>query len=255
MTTTSGGFITGRWSHIAILNYRAEASLLTPLLPKGVELDSWNGQAFVSIVGLSFEHLRVLSVPVPFYRRFQQVNLRFYVRRTSGRDCRKGVVFIREFVPYRAMIAASRLLYNQRYCFARMEHHVETGPVAHELESGRCSSGEVPTAVEYCWRYSGRWNQMRVKAASSPEVPRAGSFEEFITRRPWGYCRRRNASLEFQVSRAEWLVSAGSGSLDCDPARVFGKDFAGLLSDEPVSAFLSPGSPIALSLATRCSAL
>jgi len=254
MTTTSGGFLTGRWSHIAILNYRAESSLLTPLLPRGVELDSWNGQAFVSIVGLSFEHLRVLRVPVPFYRLFQQVNLRFYVRRTLGRECRKGVVFIKEFVPHRAMIAASRLLYNQRYCFARMEHRVETGPPAPELEAAGCSVGEVPTAVEYCWRHSGRWNRMRVEAAGAPEVPRAGSFEEFITRRHWGYSRRRNASLEFQVDRAEWLVSAGSGSLDCDAAGVFGNDFARLLSDEPASAFLSPGSPIALSLVTRLGA-
>jgi hypothetical protein len=164
------------------------------------------------------------------------------------------VVFIKELVPHRAMIAASRLLYNQKYCFAKMEHHIETGPPGHELEAARCSSGQVPTAIEYCWRHSGRWNRMRVKAASAPEAPRAGSFEEFITRRHWGYSQRRSASLEFQVNRAEWLVSAGSGSLDCDPARVFGNDFAELLADKPVSGFLSPGSPIALSLATRLSA-
>jgi len=250
-----GGFLTACWSHIAILNYRADPSRLMPLLPRGVELDLWNGQTYVSMVGLLFEHLKILNVPVPFYRRFQQVNLRFYVRRLSEKGYRRGVVFIKEFVPYRSMIAATWLLYNQRNSFARMAYRVETPSPAAEFQTTSCWSGKLSTAVEYCWQHSGRWNRMRVEATASPEVPRAGSLEEFITRRHWGYCRRRGAALEFEVRRTEWLVSAGSGWLDCDSARLFGKDFSGLLSDEPASALLSPGSPIALSLATRWSAL
>src|SRR5712692_217926 len=93
------GFLTAEWRHIALLNYPADPALLTPLLPKGLELDLWNGQALVSVVGLLFEGVRILGIRLPFYRRFEQVNLRLYVRRTVESGWRQGVVFVREFVP------------------------------------------------------------------------------------------------------------------------------------------------------------
>src|SRR5262249_5265677 len=165
------GFLTAEWRHIVILSYPADPALLTQLLPECVELDLWNGQAFVSIVGLLFERTSVLRVRLPLYRRFEQVNLRFYVRRRVGDDWRRGVVFIKEIVPYRSLAIAARFLYRENCEFAHMRHLVETEDAKSTKEqidserkdlrvrcAGRCSGEKGPgTIVEYCWRRSGHW--------------------------------------------------------------------------------------------------
>ena len=74
--------------------------MLAPLVPAGTTLDSFDGQTFISLVGFMFEDTRVLGVPVPGHREFEEVNLRCYVRRhdpESG-EVKRAVVFIREFI-------------------------------------------------------------------------------------------------------------------------------------------------------------
>jgi hypothetical protein len=105
---TAGVFLTARWSHLAMLNREVDRALLMPLLPAGVELDDWNGAHHVSAVGFLFLGTRVLGVPVPFHADFEEVNLRFYVRRESGGSLRRGVVFVRELVPRRLIALIGR---------------------------------------------------------------------------------------------------------------------------------------------------
>ena len=64
-----------------LLNYPCRREWLEPLVPSGTELDTWQGEALVSLVGFLFTDTRLLGVPVPFHRTFEEVNLRFYVRR------------------------------------------------------------------------------------------------------------------------------------------------------------------------------
>jgi uncharacterized protein YqjF (DUF2071 family) len=235
------GFITAEWRHIAILNYTADPALLRPLLPNGVELDLWNGQPFMSIVGLLFERISVLGIRLPFFGRFEQVNLRFYVRRQAGSGWRRGVVFVREFVPYRSLAAGARLFYNQNFKFARMRHRVETA----SWQGG-------PTAVEYGWRNSGRWNRLGLTTTGPSQTPPERSLEEFIAERYWGYAdAARGRHLEFEVRRPAWLVSPADGWLDCDTAKVYGEKFADLVTHEPASAFLAWGSAVGLGIRAR----
>jgi uncharacterized protein len=242
-------FLTAQWRNIAILNYQGSPALLTPLLPNGIELDLRNGQAFLSVVGLLFERVRVHGIPLPFYRRFEQVNLRFYVRRRVQGDWRRGVVFVKEFVPYRSMAAAARLLYSQSYEFARMRCRIETGNAEFRGQPLGCPDGRTAsTTVEYSWWHSHRWNRLGVSATGPSEVPAVGSLEEFITERHWGYAETSpRGFMEFQVRRPAWLVCAADGWLDCDSSKVYGDAFAGILSSKPVSAFVAAGSAVALS--------
>ena len=84
-------------------------------VPTGTTLDSWRGQTFVSLVGFQFQNTKVLGVPVPSHQSFEEVNLRFYVRRVVGDEIRPGVVFIRELVPRLAVGGMARLLYREPY--------------------------------------------------------------------------------------------------------------------------------------------
>jgi hypothetical protein len=65
----------------------------------------------------------LLGIPLPFHRNFEEVNLRFYVR--SGE--KRGVVFVQELVPKRAVAFLANALYNEHYRVARMSHAIENG--------------------------------------------------------------------------------------------------------------------------------
>lgn len=82
-----------------MLNFVAEPKLLEPILPVGTELDFHEGETFVSVVGFLFLDTRIMGVPIPLHRNFEEVNLRFYVRRRAPEGWRRGVVFVRELVP------------------------------------------------------------------------------------------------------------------------------------------------------------
>src|SRR6266550_3971079 len=65
-----------------MLNYVVDPNVLGPHVPKGTELDHRNGNHFVSLVGFLFLDTHILSLPAFFHQNFEEVNLRFYVRRT-----------------------------------------------------------------------------------------------------------------------------------------------------------------------------
>ncbi|HWN91309.1 MAG TPA: DUF2071 domain-containing protein, partial [Verrucomicrobiae bacterium] len=111
MKTVRRPFLTARWSNLAILTWEVPPALLEPHLPAGLELDRRDGAAFASLVAFDFLDTRVLGIPWPGFTRFPEVNLRFYVRRGE----RRGVVFIREFVPQAVVGWVARALYNEPY--------------------------------------------------------------------------------------------------------------------------------------------
>src|SRR5512141_1748910 len=100
-------FLTAEWNNLLMLNYAVDASLLEPFVPAGTELDAFDGKTYLSLVGFEFNRTRVLGFAVPFHQNFEEVNLRFYVRRGSKR----GVVFIRELVPRYAVAAIARWVF------------------------------------------------------------------------------------------------------------------------------------------------
>jgi uncharacterized protein YqjF (DUF2071 family) len=74
-------FLTAEWRYLAMLNFDVDPTVLRRLVPAGTELDDWRGRTFVSVVGFLFLNTHVLGMPIPFHRDFEEVNLRFYVRR------------------------------------------------------------------------------------------------------------------------------------------------------------------------------
>ena len=179
-----------------MVNYEIDPAALAPLVPAGTELDELHGRVFVSMVGFLFLKTRVFGVPFPWHQNFEEVNLRFYVRRWLGEAAgwRRGAVFVREIVPKRIVATVARVIYNEPYLACPMEHRVERSPGT--------------TAAEYRWRHAGRWNALSVTAAGGePEDIAPGSEEEFITEHYWGYNRQRDGgTMEYAVEHPRWRV-------------------------------------------------
>src|SRR5688500_19858401 len=104
-------FLRAEWRHLVMLNYEVEPTLVEPLVPASVEIDRWSGRLYVSVVGFLFLDTRALGLAVPGHRAFEEVNLRFYVRRHVGGETRRSVVSVRERVPRPALAGAARPLY------------------------------------------------------------------------------------------------------------------------------------------------
>lgn len=232
-----GVFLTAEWRWLAMLNYEVEPALLQHRVPWGTELDDWNGRTFVSVVGFRFLQTRLFGVAVPFHRDFDEVNLRFYVRHRGPEGWRRGVVFVREFVPRAALAAVARLAYGEPYKAVPMRHEVEP-------ERGR---------ARYEWRYNGEWSVLETSFAGKVSLPLEGSLEAFFVEHYWGYtARRRDGSTEYGVEHPPWkLWTAASASLRCNVAAVYGAEFVAPLSVTPTTAFVADGSAVTVRRGVR----
>jgi uncharacterized protein YqjF (DUF2071 family) len=226
---TVSTFLTARWLRLAMINYEVDPAVLHGRVPVGTALDHWNSHHFVSIVGFQFLDTRVLGVPVPFHRHFVEVNLRFHVRRVVDDEVRRGVVFLKEIVPRRAIAWVAITVYH--------EHYVAL-PMWREISDGR---------VAYGWRHRGQPCGLSVSFAGTPTRPSDDSEEAFITEHYWGYASQRDGTtMEYRVEHPRWAVWSASQSTfeSSDIAALYGPEFAAVLARTPSSAFLADGSAI-----------
>jgi len=233
VTTPEPPFLTARWESLVLLNYPCAADHLQPLVPAGTTLDLWRGQSLISVVGFLFADTRIKGVAIPFHRTFEEVNLRFYVRRAmpDGTD-RRAVVFIRELVPRLAIAAVARLGYNEPYLAVPMAHRIALDPASGGL-------------AEYFWRHRGASFAVGATASGPASPSAAGSEAEFIAEHYWGYSRQRDSStLEYQVEHPRWDVWNATGSFRGPADLLYGEAFGQILAAPPRSAFVAIGSPV-----------
>jgi len=224
-------FLTANWRYIAMLNYVVDPRILAPLVPPGTEIDFENGETFVSIVGFLFLDTRLLGLPIPLHRDFEEVNLRFYVRKKSADTWRRGVVFVRELVPRRVVALIARTFYGEPYLALPMKHEIE--------------HVDPNLKVEYSWRRRSKWESLKISARGEPQTIAAGSHAEFITEHYWGYTCVKGGCSEYRVQHARWKIwNAESFEFSGDVAALYGKQFVETIDQSPRSAFIADGSPI-----------
>jgi uncharacterized protein YqjF (DUF2071 family) len=233
--STRKAFLTAEWRYLAMLNYEVERGILEPKLPAGTELDFFNGRTFVSVIGFRFLATRLMGVRIPFHSDFDEVNLRFYVRRQEGGAVKRGVVFIREIVPHATIARVARWAYNENYMALPMRHQIE-------------ATGETgPARVEYAWRVANCWNRLSVLCDGGASAPLPeGSLQQFIAEHYWGYTGQADGgTVEYEVAHPPWRIwPVARAELELDGAPLFDDAFSGVLHRSPDSAFLADGSAV-----------
>jgi uncharacterized protein len=227
-------FLTAEWRDLVMLNYEVDATQLQKFVPARTELERWQDHVFLSLVGFRFLSTRVFGLAIPFHRNFEEVNLRFYVRRRDRDEIKRGVVFIREIVPRGAIATVARTFYNENYI---------TLPMAHRVDRQAAFLN-----AEYSWKVRSSWNRMRASAAGEPTLLRPGSYEEFITEHYWGYAAQPDGGcVEYQVDHPPWRVwNAWDASFEGCMEEIYGRDLAAALSSHPASAFIAEGSAVSV---------
>lgn len=225
-------FLSCEWRKLAIANYAIDPAILRQHLPHKTELDLRNGICYVSLVGFMFLDTKMLGMRIPRHVNFEEVNLRFYVRHQgkSG-DLKRGVVFIKEIVPKPILAFTGRVLYKENYQALPMKHQWTLFGTSLE--------------VEYAWKLN-QWNTMLVKAVEVTEKIKTGSDEEFIFEHYWGYTRVNDKkTYEYKVEHPRWHVyPVRDYAIDVEFGELYGKEFAFLKNEKPVSVFLAEGSDV-----------
>ena len=227
-------FLSAEWRKLLMANYVVPPELLAAYVPWGTELDFWQGKCYVSLVGFMFLDTKVLGLPIPFHRDFEEVNLRFYVRRQTAQESRRGVVFIKEIVPKPAISLVANVVYRGNYATQRMRH-------AWEISSEQ-------QRVSYEWKplWGSEWYKMAAVTEPTAQPIAEGSEAEFITEHYWGYARASGLRTnEYQVEHPRWDVyPVRAFDIRGDFGRLYGEAFGKILSRPPYSVFVAEGSEV-----------
>lgn len=227
-------FLTAEWNDLALINYTIDPKILEKYVPKGTELDLWNGKCYISLIGFMFENVKVLGIKIPFHINFEEVNLRFYVKCLENGIWKRGAVFIKEIVPKHAITIVANTLYKEHYETLKMRHSRTVN--------------ETSKSFQYEWKKNNKWNSLFMKTNKTPLDIEPHSEAEFITEHYYGYTKfNADKTIEYEVTHPRWQqLQVIEYGLDVDFENIYGQHFKFLQDLKPASAFLAIGSVITI---------
>ena len=221
-------FLAAQWNYLINITYAVDPQILLPHLPKGLSLDIIDGKAFVSFVAFEFNDVTVKGFKIPFHRNFPEINLRFYVNKNGKR----GVVFIKEFVPKYFVALIANKIYNEPYSATRMTHNIQK--LGSDLK------------VEHSFCVNKEWFNVSVIAEIKSHVPAKESIEHFFKEHEIGFGKdKKNNMLEYKVEHPVWEIHPIKSveSTICFK-KIYGDKWAFLNSEKPFNILLARGSEV-----------
>ncbi|MGI8421103.1 MAG: YqjF family protein [Gaiellaceae bacterium] len=186
-----GQWLVGQtWESLLFAHWRVEPEALRPLVPASLELDLFDGSAWLGVVSFRNEGTRLRgTLPLPRFSSFLELNVRTYV----VRDGRPGVWFFTLDASSRLAVEVGRRSYRLPYHHARMESAYG------RFESSR--SGEPGVAFSARWTPEGPWFEAE-----------AGSLEAFLVERYSLYADEGQARAE--IHHAPWTLRRAHGAVE-----------------------------------------
>jgi uncharacterized protein YqjF (DUF2071 family) len=227
-------FLNAEWRKLAFANYIIDKDILKPHIPYGTELDLWHGKCYISLVGMMFKNTKVLGVKIPYHVNFEEVNLRFYVRRFENAQWKRGVVFIKEIVPKKAITFVANNLYNENYETMNMSH------LWKEINGKR--------EIEYKWGKSDLNNVFKMSASLNEKDIEENSETEFILENYLGFAKvKERKTYQYTVKHSRWKIyDVLDYKLKVNYGSIYGQEFEFLEKVAPHSVTLVEGSEVGI---------
>jgi uncharacterized protein YqjF (DUF2071 family) len=188
------------WSDLLFLHWHVAESDLRPLVPSGLDIDTFEGRAWVGLVPFTVSGARVRFMPpLPFVSSFHEVNVRTYVHR-HGRD--PGVWFFSLDASNALVVEAAKRLYKLPYRSAHIEMTVaepaDTAGARRLVEfNSRRVAGDPPD-VDVCYG-----------AGDFPRPAAPGTLDHFLVERYILYSAGKDGLYRARVHHAPYPVQAG----------------------------------------------
>lgn len=227
-------FLKAEWRKLAFANFIIDKEILKEHVPYGTELDLWHGNCYVSLVGMMFKNTKVLGLKIPNHVDFEEVNLRFYVKRFENGQWKRGVVFIKEIVPKSAITFVANNLYNENYETMKMSHTWK------ETDKQRI--------VDYRWEKSKDENTFQMTSGLDQIGIEENSETEFILENYLGFAKVNDQkTYQYTIKHPRWKIyEVKEYSLNVNFESIYGKSFEFLSKVEPNSIILVEGSEVAI---------
>jgi uncharacterized protein YqjF (DUF2071 family) len=205
------------WESLLFEHWPVPPSLLRPLVPPGLELDTRDGSAWLAVVPFAMRNVRLRGTPaLPWVGAFPELNVRTYVRHGD----RPGVWFFSLDADQPLAVMMARRLWHLGYRWAAMRCAWEGGAV--EYRSRRRDA--PPAQAEWRGRYA---------PAGSPVPAPPGSLAHFLTARYCLYAEDRRGRLyRGEIDHPPWRLETASAEVETDTMT------------RPLGFELPPGEPL-----------
>ena len=174
-----------RWRFLTFLHWRYRPDQIRALLPRQVNVDTFDGGAWIGLTPFLLTDLRLPhSPPLPWISRFPETNVRTYVR---GPDGERGVWFFTLESARLGAVLGARASYRLPYRWAKMRVNR--------------AAGEVEYASERKWPFGSGRNHVTIEIGA-PMI--AGNFDNFLTARYRLYTLAGKRLAFAQIEHAPW---------------------------------------------------
>jgi uncharacterized protein len=189
-----------RWDDLASFHWRYPPDVVQSLLPAGLTVDTFDGDAWVGLIPFHMRAVRIVPGPaVPYLGSFVEINVRTYVVDRFGH---RGVWFWSLDVPRSPIVCVARSMFSLPYCWGRASHTIDRpadGTERHAYEYRRrwprpADPGAAPhTSISYC------------VGARVPD-DEIGELDHFVSARWSLFAVRRGRLVRGDVDHARWPV-------------------------------------------------
>jgi uncharacterized protein len=186
------------WHDLLFAHWPIDAALLRPSIPAPLEVDTFDGQAWIGIVPFRMSGVRLRWTPaLPRLSTFPELNVRTYVV-AQGRP---GVWFFSLDAQNRLAVAAARVWFHLPYFYARITCEEHKGLI--HYRSKRRHPRAPAGMLEVRYRPTGETSEAR-----------RGTLEHFLTERYCLYAARgRRGVYRGEIHHPPWQLQVAEAEL------------------------------------------
>ena len=187
-----------RWHDLLFAHWPVKAESMRALLPEGLELDTFDGDAWVGVVPFRMSGIRLRLLPtLPWVSAFCELNVRTYVTR----DSKPGVYFFSLDAANPVAVAVARRWYHLPYFRAEMSlQENEQGLAYRSLRTHR----GAPSAVFRC----------RYRPAGDVYRAEPGSLEHWLTERYCLYTADASGAYRAEIHHRPWPLQPAEAEIE-----------------------------------------
>lgn len=188
-----------RWADLLFAHWPLDPAVLRPLVPRELDLDTFDGQAWLGIVPFRMEDVAPRGLPaVPGLSVFPELNVRTYVTHRA----RPGVWFLSLDAASRLTVIGARRWFHLPYVHARMVAERDGESVVYR------STRRDGTAPEATF-------EARYAPTGPVELAMGGSLEAFLTARERLFARdRAGRIIRSEIRHAPWPLQPAAATLE-----------------------------------------
>ncbi|TGK62364.1 DUF2071 domain-containing protein [Leptospira wolffii] len=184
------------WEDLLFTHWPVPVSVLRPLVPKQLEIDTYQGQTWIGVVPFHMSGIRMHYLPeIPFTSRFAEINVRVYV----ALDGKPGVYFFSLDAANYLAVKVARAFYHLPYYYAKFNILSDKNRIHYD-------SSRYPLSDRF--RFLGEYGP-------ESDVYRAekGSLEYWLTERYCLYSNRKDRIYRCEILHEPWPLQKASAEI------------------------------------------